>query len=1619
MTEGVSSAVRAAPYSHRPPSPPYIPIPMTLPRSNESASLKPSYDNVDSMRLTSEDLGIITRNVKQAITDRSTNWNYKARRKAQPILDFLYLGPLSVARDAEWLAKEGITMIIAARHSRVAQARLMSVDNVARQLGILVEYLDVSDNGELIRNFPEVVRKINDHLLQVYRSQALAMQQGQIVIDAANFKPGKVLIVCETGNDRSAFVVAAYVMTVYGKDMVSSVQFVSLQRFSVNFDEDGKRMLQAYEDILSAQKHVSYATRDVPRAGQLDGRTGGGKRRIEATLDEDDRQEGDGYDAFVVDRARYEDRAKFVPFIDGGETLQDEDDDNDDEYEKSGNRDEYGEAESDPGVSGRRLRRSTLSHQPGRYAEMLVAGVEKPAFTLPDPIFDPEPSRHCAFPTIELDEYPGPSELFLEARARGETGTGAHMHRQSPFAEDGLRDEQGARPALVAHLPPYESQAIDDDEEDGDPFIEDNHQSSSPPRDLIRGESFKDFNLAVTQGLDWGSPEPEPEPEPEPQLPGIYGFDRENIFHPEVEAPPDDWSKIGVGVQWVIIATLCQAYPFSVAVQKLQLTTRQITTFVQTYIRCNEKIIEWCDKIDRTPVSDLIRSAEERSMSVDYYMQLARPELPTDIMFRFQLEQARGFLRKIRHGALVEILGRWRGTSTSFVELPIHPDILDTCRSMLYRERPINLQDFRPIKERLPTPWLERLHDTTDFHNGLAHFHDYYMGPYAANPFADPFALDPNVVDTTDPQNVTQPEASSSDPSMGSTQESNEIPSRPKTSQLGQSGRAQSHASSWNADEANSFQLDQQPAPELQFTYNQASVQDPHVAESLRKNPFKRPADHHKNGTDHPDPFPTSDDPLQPANEMGPSQVASMMISRQQRKDTPRPGRSLQGPAKHGAPKVKFQGFARTVSSHGPKPFKDSASGLGSYMSLNANRGSASYTSPYLFNTPPKESVHSAQLEPRFELKMPEAARPSAEQCSFGENVPGGNGRGTEHGMDSFVNDIVTEGSNEVLPAQPQDSVPTQRSRKRAAEDSEEEYYEQDDDKDDDWVQPRKRPRKSNATEPSTRNNKKTGAAKSKATKNKKKAPEIGPDGQPIKRPRGRPRKHPRPEDVRNQSSSNVGLAGVAATGLESSSKKAASERQDSSQSLANDVHQTAESTGTEASGTHASSMSESLAPTTKAHETKKKTPIKLKLLNSNRQSSTARAPTTTAEASYDRQSHSQLAGSGLAPWQSSNSPPQFGENLASTAGGFQMPTETRAPGEVRQNQSISQTEASTYSHSRNTQYANYQEFWNDYENGKKMFHEAAMRGLMADRMMMRHNAHHAHHAHRAATTSITNVQSKPQMSSAPTTSAGKKTQKPPTRAQRAAQVSRMSGPQIRQAPPQEHAQSWAESLVLRAPVTAVTGRQSQQAVSQDPNQSSAETSMLGAPVAPSSSPQSQQARPQGPTYSLAETTVLRTPATTGPCPQGQQTPAQAHVQLSDEAPAQDPTHCWVETGMHETPITTGFSLQSQQAPTQGFAQVPAEVPAETPIQDLARDPTPLWAKTFVFDNRVNVGPEAASPANTVGWSEYGSTSTQPPHAPDATEQQTIDPNASLASDIDPELMGRMMWLRDTLANED
>ncbi|KAL1835542.1 hypothetical protein VTJ49DRAFT_6497 [Mycothermus thermophilus] len=372
-----------APYSSRPPSPPYIHVPpagtsppTTLtnpyhpPNSTSSSArqsrattpiptpspdfpattsrppgqgqghgpsavvmtIHPSPYAVHTTGLSADQLQIITRGTPQSAQDGSATWQYESRRAAQQVLDFLWLGPASCVRDRAWVESVGVTMVVCARDARFATTSsgsgsgmgegmlVAGVKRAVAGMGVEVEGLDVADGRELVGAFSVAAGVVNRHMLEV-----AARSGGR--------RRGCVLMVCETGNDRSAAVVAAYLMAVYGLDTVAAVQFVQLCRFCVALGDDLKFRLRAYEDILRARGDVGASgdgqvqlqqQQQQQQIGgtppQENGRVSGAgkaKRGIEdVMMDDGDGAGGGGEDAMAVDMddERYVGRS-FAPFV--------------------------------------------------------------------------------------------------------------------------------------------------------------------------------------------------------------------------------------------------------------------------------------------------------------------------------------------------------------------------------------------------------------------------------------------------------------------------------------------------------------------------------------------------------------------------------------------------------------------------------------------------------------------------------------------------------------------------------------------------------------------------------------------------------------------------------------------------------------------------------------------------------------------------------------------------------------------------------------------------------------------------------------------------------------------------------------------------------------------------------------------------------------------------------------------------------------------------------------------------------------------------------------------------------------------------------------------------------
>ncbi|KAG4429956.1 hypothetical protein IFR05_014563 [Cadophora sp. M221] len=282
----LSGAQASTAYSWRAPSPPHIYIPQ--PKEEETLAL-PAFT---AMGYTEEEKAILVEVTgNNSWIGRARDWKYAWRRESQSILTFLQLGPSCASRDLTALRNDGVTMLLVIRSTMTAAASLLSGDKAARALGIESAAVDVASNNELIAAFPRATRIINDHLLSQYRRHMATT--GSVPQPC-----GKVLVFCESGNERSAAFVVAFIMNIYGLELIPAIQYVQSQRFCVAFDDDLKYMLNSYQDILKAQ-------RDVPSAPQAKS-----KRRRDDIMDEDGDVDMDGKGD---DEARFGGRT-FVPF---------------------------------------------------------------------------------------------------------------------------------------------------------------------------------------------------------------------------------------------------------------------------------------------------------------------------------------------------------------------------------------------------------------------------------------------------------------------------------------------------------------------------------------------------------------------------------------------------------------------------------------------------------------------------------------------------------------------------------------------------------------------------------------------------------------------------------------------------------------------------------------------------------------------------------------------------------------------------------------------------------------------------------------------------------------------------------------------------------------------------------------------------------------------------------------------------------------------------------------------------------------------------------------------------------------------------------------------------------
>ncbi|KAF1954460.1 phosphatases II [Byssothecium circinans] len=261
MSDSPDARTRHHEYSYRLPTPPRIVVPpptlTTEPPELHLPNQRAHDEEIDTSFLKNINLDSVVQ------TNTLLEWHYAKRRQAQMILPWLYLGPLSAAKDKEFLAREGITMVFAIRANTNSMRGLLQA---ALEVCHEVAAVEASNCFSLTGKFADATRIINTHVAKFWKyTQA-----------TGNPQLGKVLVFCESGNDKSAAVAAAYLMELLDDfDHIKSMQVCQAQRFCVNFDDALKLSLQSYWDILQARRSVSNARADKP------------KRSIEELRDDD------------------------------------------------------------------------------------------------------------------------------------------------------------------------------------------------------------------------------------------------------------------------------------------------------------------------------------------------------------------------------------------------------------------------------------------------------------------------------------------------------------------------------------------------------------------------------------------------------------------------------------------------------------------------------------------------------------------------------------------------------------------------------------------------------------------------------------------------------------------------------------------------------------------------------------------------------------------------------------------------------------------------------------------------------------------------------------------------------------------------------------------------------------------------------------------------------------------------------------------------------------------------------------------------------------------------------------------------------------------------------------
>jgi serine/threonine/tyrosine-interacting protein len=126
-------------------------------------------------------------------------------------------------------------MMLVIRNTSSGTMGLYSGKKAFEELGIPTKIIDVEGNQQLISRMSDATKIINEHLVEQFNLQGGLNKPTNPNADQDATKTwGKVLVYCESGNERSPAMIVAYLMEMYGVELISAIQYVQQQRFCVS-----------------------------------------------------------------------------------------------------------------------------------------------------------------------------------------------------------------------------------------------------------------------------------------------------------------------------------------------------------------------------------------------------------------------------------------------------------------------------------------------------------------------------------------------------------------------------------------------------------------------------------------------------------------------------------------------------------------------------------------------------------------------------------------------------------------------------------------------------------------------------------------------------------------------------------------------------------------------------------------------------------------------------------------------------------------------------------------------------------------------------------------------------------------------------------------------------------------------------------------------------------------------------------------------------------------------------------------------------------------------------------------------------------------------------------------